>query len=74
MSTSIQLIVAGVVVLGIVVAVAVLTWHGSITGEACVAILSGILNGAMIGGAVHAGVNSGSKAAVRGSNAARGGS
>lgn len=63
-NANVQLIVAGVVLLAIVGAVVVLTWHGSITGEACVSLLSAVLGGAVVGGAVHVGAVQGSKAAT----------
>lgn len=65
MSAIAQLIVACIVIIAIIAAVATLTWHGSITGEAAVAIFSGVLGGGIVGGAQHVGVSAGAKAAKR---------
>ena len=54
---------AAIVALGVIGAVAVLTWHGSITGEAAVGIFSGIIFGGGVGAAAHVGVKTGAQAA-----------
>lgn len=53
---------ATVIVVAIVAAVAALTWHGSITGEAAVALYASVLGGSLVGGAVHVGVKQGARA------------
>lgn len=51
------------VAIAVVAAVAVLTWHGSITGEAAVGLFGAVLGGGAVGGAQHASFKAGARAA-----------
>jgi hypothetical protein len=53
----------GVIAVAVIAAVAVLTWHGSITGEAAVGIFGTIIGGAGVGVTSHVAVKTGAKAA-----------
>lgn len=56
---------AAVIAIAVIAAVAVLTWHGSITGEAAVGIFGTIIGGAGVGTAQHVGTKTGARAASR---------
>ena len=62
--TNLAFLGAVAVTITLIVAVTVLTWHGSITGEACISIFSGVLGGAIVGGAQHVGAQQGARAAL----------
>lgn len=64
MNSNVQLVVAGVVSIALIAAVAVLTWHGSIDGQAAVSFFSGIGVGGLAVGVHAAGVKSGVNAAM----------
>lgn len=63
MTTSINGIAAALVALGVIAAVTVLTWHGSIDGQAAIGIFGAILGGVGIGAAQHTSFKTGAKVA-----------
>lgn len=64
--SNVTTVVSGVVSVVLVAAVSVLTWHGSIDGQAAIGFFSGIGVGGVAVGAHVAGVKSGARAADRG--------
>jgi hypothetical protein len=61
--TVVAAVVAGVTVLGVLAAVTLLAWHGTIPGSDAVKIFLLVLAGGGVGTAVHTGVTAGAKAA-----------
>lgn len=64
--TIINAVVAGVVSIAVVASVAVLTWHGSITGEAAIGIFGTVIGGGGVAVIAHTATNTGAKAATLG--------
>lgn len=71
LDSTVQTIVAGVVVLALTAAVAVLAWHGTINGQAAIGFFSGLTLGGVAGIAHNAGVRSGAASATEGATLRR---
>lgn len=58
-------IVAAVVVVTLIAAVTVLTWHGAISGEAAIAFFGTLGGGGAVAGVSHVATKTGARAATR---------
>lgn len=64
--STITAIIAGAVSLALIAAVAVLTWHGSIDGQAAMTFFAGIAGVGTAAGVGHVATTTGARAAKRG--------
>lgn len=64
-STLASIICGAVCFIALVGAVAALTWHGSIDGQAAVGFFTGLSIAGVVGGAQHVAAKTGAKAALR---------
>lgn len=62
-TATVSAITAAVISLALIASVAVLTWHGDITGEAAVAFFAAIAGGAGAAGVGHVATKTGAEAA-----------
>lgn len=60
---AIALITGTIILLVLIICVTVLSWHGTIGGDAAIGFYSGLSLAGIIGGVQHAGVRAGARAA-----------
>lgn len=68
MTNAVGAIIAGVVSIVLIAAVAVLTWHGSINGEAAMTFFGGLAGVGTAAGVGHVATKTGANAARNGGN------
>lgn len=61
----VQAIVTGVISLAVIAGVTILTWHGSINGEAAIGIFGTIIGGGGVAAISHIATNTGVEAAKK---------
>lgn len=66
--------VAGLVVMALAGCVTLLSWHGTINGQAAIGFFSGLTLAGIVGGGAHVATRNGARAASEGLEARRGSS